>query len=65
MQIIPQYITEELESSAEKKVFDAFKKIEIHSKSFLLHSVNLPEHQYKQWGEIDFLLITKFNLLIY
>ena len=65
MQIIPQYITEELESSAEKKVFDAFKKIEIHSKSFLLHSVNLPEHQYKQWGEIDFLLISTSGIMVF
>ena len=65
MQIIPQYITEDLESSAEKKVFDAFKKVEIHSKSFLLHSVNLPEHQYKQWGEIDFLLISIHGIMVF
>ena len=60
MNIIPPYISKELKKrDAERKVLKAFKKIEIPFKSFLFHSVNLPEHQYKEWGEIDFLLISK------
>ena len=29
------------------------------------HSVNLPEHQYKQWAEIDFLLISNKGILVF
>jgi hypothetical protein len=65
MNIVPQYISEDIESSAEARVFRAFQKVDIHSKSFLFHSVNLPDHQYKQWGEIDFLLISTSGIMVF
>ena len=66
MNIIPPYISKELKKrDAERKVLKAFKKIEIPFKSFLFHSVNLPEHQYKIWGEIDFLLISKNGIMVF
>ena len=66
MNIIPPYISEEdPKKKAERKVLHAFKQIDIPSKSFLFHSVNLPEHQYKEWGEIDFLLISKSGILVF
>jgi hypothetical protein len=29
-----------------------------------MHSVNLPEHKYKEWAEIDFLLISRAGILV-
>lgn len=30
--------------------------------AFAIHSVNLPEHEYKRWGEIDFLVVSPLGL---
>ncbi len=65
MTIVPPYISDECKSNAEKKVFKSFENINIASKSYLFHSVNLPEHQYKQWGEIDFLLISTNGIMAF
>ena len=65
MHIVPSYLSDQCQSNAERKVFKAFQKIEIVSKSYLFHSVNLPEHQYKQWGEIDFLLISTSGIMVF
>ena len=65
MNIIPPYISAECESDAEKMVFRLFEKIEGQNNSFVFHSVNLPEHQYKQWAEIDFLLISNKGILVF
>jgi hypothetical protein len=65
MHIVPPYLSEQCQSNAERKVFKAFKNIELASKSYLFHSVNLPEHQYKQWGEIDFLLISTNGIMVF
>ncbi len=48
MNIVPQYISEDIESSAEARVFRAFQKVNIHSKSFLFHSIG-----YVVFGRID------------
>lgn len=65
MHFIPSYITENCQSSAEKKLFKSFKELNIKSKAYLFHSVNLPKHQYKQWGEIDFLLVSTMGILVF
>ena len=31
---------------------------------FAVHSVNLPEHDYKRWGEADFVLVTRAGLTL-
>jgi len=31
--------------------------------AFAVHSANLPEHEYKRWGEIDFLVVTPSGLI--
>lgn len=31
--------------------------------AFAVHSANLPEHEYKRWGEIDFLVVTPSSLI--
>jgi len=64
MNIIPSIIKDN-NSSAEKKVFELFKELQCDKNAFLLHSVNLPYHKYKQWAEIDFLLISKNGILVF
>lgn len=64
MQLIPPIIHSP-NSTAENKVFELFKKIEIDKTSYLLHSVNLPYHKFKQWAEIDFLLISQKGILVF
>lgn len=53
------------DSNAESKFFNIFKDIEFSNDTYLFHSVNLPEHKYKEWGEIDFLLVSKRGILIF
>lgn len=31
---------------------------------FAVHSVNLPEHEYKRWGEVDFVLVTRAGVTL-
>ena len=70
MNIIPPFISDDCPSDAEKDVFRIFeikeeqKEQKEQNNSTVFHSVNLPEHQYKQWAEIDFLLITKKGILV-
>jgi hypothetical protein len=42
-----------------------FKELSYDDRAYLLHSVNLPYHKYKQWAEIDFLLISKKGVLVF
>ncbi len=64
MKLIPPYIIQTKKNKSEIKVFDLFKKIDGDSDSCLIHSVNLPEHKYKEWAEIDFLFISKSGILV-
>ena len=64
MKLIPPYIAQTKKNGSEVKVFDLFKKIDGDSDSCLVHSVNLPEHKYKEWAEIDFLFISKSGILV-
>jgi len=52
-------------SAAERKVFSLFKELSYDDRTYLLHSVNLPYHKYKQWAEIDFLLISRKGVLVF
>ena len=64
MKLIPPYIVQTKKNRSEVRVFDLFKKIDGDSDSCLIHSVNLPEHKYKEWAEIDFLFISKSGILV-
>lgn len=59
MRIIPPEISETNPSSAEKKIHRLLRGIPEDSMSgfTVFHSVNLPIHDYKNCGEIDFLLV--------
>lgn len=51
-------------SNAETKVFGFLQGVRFGPKDVALHSLNIGKHEYKRWGEIDFLLVTRRGLLV-
>lgn len=47
----------------EAAVYDLLSRIS-DDHAFAIHSVNLPEHLYKRWGEADFVIIARTGLLL-
>lgn len=55
---IPPYMGEEIKSNAEKKMYDILQELELED-AYVLHSLGLPKHQSKIYGEIDFVVVCK------
>ena len=55
---IPPYMGEEIKSNAEKKMYDVLQKLDMED-TYVLHSLGLPKHQSKIYGEIDFVVVCK------
>ena len=55
---IPPYMGEEIKSNAEKKMYDVLQNLNMED-AYLLHSLGLPKHQSKIYGEIDFVVVCK------
>ena len=55
---IPPYMGEEIKSNAEKKMYDILQQLNIED-AYVLHSLGLPKHQSKIYGEIDFVVVCK------
>lgn len=53
---IPPYMGEEIKSSAEKKMYNVLQKLEMEN-ACILHSLGLPKHKTKIYGEIDFVVV--------
>lgn len=49
---------EEIKSNAEKKMYDVLQELEIEE-AYVLHSLGLPRHQSKIYGEVDFVVVCK------
>lgn len=47
----------------EAAVYDLLARID-DEHAFAIHSVNLPEHLYKRWGEADFVIVARTGLLL-
>lgn len=47
----------------EASVYDLLARID-DEHGFAVHSVNLPEHAYKRWGEADFVVVSRAGLLL-
>jgi len=47
----------------EASVYDLLGRID-DEHGFAVHSVNLPEHAYKRWGEADFVIVSRAGLLL-
>lgn len=55
---IPPYLGEEVKSNAERKVFEILQDIKMDT-VYVLHSLGLPKHDTKSFGEIDFVVVCK------
>lgn len=55
---IPPYMGEEIKSNAEKKMYDILQQLNIED-AYVLHSLGLPRHQSKIYGEVDFVVVCK------
>lgn len=53
---IPPYLGEEIKSKAEKKMFGILQDLDLKN-AYVLHSLGLPKHQTKIYGEIDFVVV--------
>lgn len=56
VKMIPSYCGEEVKSNAERKVFKILSGLELKN-GCVLHSLGLPKHNNKIYGEIDFVVI--------
>lgn len=62
LRMLPAEIGTEAVTSSERRVFDALASCPI--RGVALHSLNLPDHQYKMTSEIDFLLLLEDIVLV-
>ena len=63
MKVVPSVVYD-FKSVAEKKLHHLLSKMKGTSGGVALHSQNLPEHSYKEWCEIDYVLITRMGILV-
>lgn len=63
MKIIPNVIHRK-DSNAERKVFNLLKSIDFGEGWVVFHSLNVSEHAYKQWSELDFVIIGPTGIII-
>jgi len=47
----------------EAKVYDLLSRV-ADDHAFAVHSVNLPEHEYKRWGEADFVVVSNAGVTL-
>lgn len=53
---IPPYIGKEVRSGGEKRMFNVLKNFRMEN-SYILHSLGLPRHANKVYGEVDFVVV--------
>lgn len=58
---IPPYLGEEIKSNAEKKMYDVLRIMDLKN-AYVLHSLGLPKHQSKIYGEIDFVVVCELGV---
>ena len=56
MKIFPRYLLRP-RYLGEAKIYDLLASLR-DDQAFAVHSVNLPEHEYKRWGEADFVIVS-------
>ena len=62
MRLIPPVPSPTTSSGGERLLFDLFKQAELPG-WVGLHSLSVSEHEYKRWGELDFVLLSADGLL--
>lgn len=53
--ILP-FMGEEIKSNAERKMFDVLQELDLKN-AYILHSLGLPKHQSKIYGEIEIVVV--------
>ncbi|MCD7763016.1 MAG: NERD domain-containing protein [Lachnospiraceae bacterium] len=53
---LPPYLGQEIKSAAERKMYDVLQGLRLKN-AYVLHSLGLPKHQTKIYGEIDFVVV--------
>ena len=56
VKFIPPYMGEEIKSNAERKMYDVLQQLNMKN-AVVLHSLGLPKHESKIYGEIDFVVV--------
>ena len=51
-------------SQAEKKLIDLLKELPFGKSWIAFHSLNVSEHQYKEWSELDFVILGPYGLYV-
>ena len=63
MKVIPSVVYR-FKSKAEEKLYKLLKEMKSEPGSIALHSQNLAEHDYKEWCEIDYILIMAKGIFV-
>ncbi|MGL4607577.1 MAG: NERD domain-containing protein [Eubacteriaceae bacterium] len=58
---LPPYCGDEVKSSAERKMFEVLQELELKN-AVILHSLGLPKHNSKVYGEIDFVVVCELGI---
>jgi hypothetical protein len=62
--MIPTTPSSATKSAAERRLFTLLESAEIGRSARCFHSLNLSEHDYKRWGEADFVVVSAAGLLV-
>jgi hypothetical protein len=65
MRLIPSTLPQNYKSSAEEKIFNLFKELDLGESWVCFHSLRLPEHSYKLMSEIDFVLCGEEGVYVF
>lgn len=63
IKMTPDWISPDVQSNAEKKLFNGFKNTRTANTYFILHSLGVSDHIDKIFGEIDFVIICSEGVL--
>ncbi len=58
---VPPYLGDEVKSNAERKIFDLLHNLNFDN-AVVIHSLGLPRHKSKIYGEIDFVIICELGI---
>jgi hypothetical protein len=62
--MIPDFVSEDCKSNAERRLFERFRK-EVPATVTVLHSLGVAKHRWKLYSEADFVLVHEKGLLVF
>lgn len=61
--MMPDFLADDIQSNAERKLFEMFKNTETEEEIYILHSLAMAEHTTNVFGEVDFVIICSQGIL--